>query len=118
MISGSAVAEYLTLPHRQPPTISRMLSSCLCTRAPKLGSVSPSERRQSLYANFIEQRPRLLEIGGIEPFGEAIIDRTQQRIARLALFWGTLQPAQRHCGPQFEQTCALRPRDFDRTLKT
>jgi hypothetical protein len=50
----------------------------------------------------IEQRPGLLQIRGVEPFGEPAIDRRQQRMGLSPLALLLPEATEAHGGPQLQ----------------
>src|SRR5215471_15534331 len=84
------------------------------SNAPRLSL--PTEGRRS--AQHVKQRPGLLQISGIKPFGEPAMDLRQQlqRLRPLAL--ALPQARQTHGGAQFEGFGLLATGHFESLLKT
>ena len=61
---------------------------------------------------LVEQRLGVLQIRGVEALGEPVVDFGEHR----ARFVGA-QPAERHRGPQFEQSSALCSAESESTLQ-
>ena len=53
-----------------------------------------------LSPKLLQQRPGVLQVGGVKALGESAIDRCQQLTSLIALALALPQPAQDHGGPQ------------------
>ena len=68
-------------------------------------------------AQFIEQRLRLFQVGGIETFGKPIINFLKHRVRLLATALLYEQLRQRNGGSQLVRFRFLLPRKFERGSK-
>src|SRR5262245_46339916 len=66
----------------------------------------------------IEQCFGLLQVGGIKPLGEPVVDRRQQRAGFGTPSLALPQTTQAHGGAQFEGFCLLLTRHVEGVLKT
>src|SRR6266852_4348074 len=80
----------------------------LCTS----DALLPTQVRQR-----VEQGPRILQVGGVESFGEPGIDLRQQASRVLALALSLEQTAQARGGPQLERLGALASSNLDGLTK-
>src|SRR5262245_42578227 len=75
-------------------------------------SMQPRRSRQ-----LIEQRFGLLEIRRVEPFGEPIVNRGQQRTRFGLLVLLLPETTEAHCGPQLQRFCLLATGDVQSRLQ-
>jgi len=67
---------------------------------------------------FVQQRLGLLQILGVKPFGEPVVDFGQQLVSFFFLALLLPQAAQAHHRPQLQRLGALATRNLDGMLKT
>ena len=73
---------------------------------------------QGVSGQLLQQRVRLLEVGGVKALGEPAVDLRQQVTRPLSLPLPLPQPAQAHRHPQFQGLRLLSVGHVERLMKT
>src|SRR5215469_5023445 len=102
---------WLEAPHLEQATLSGSPQFAQNLRPSRL-SLSHFEQR-ILFAQLVQQRLSFLQIGGVEAFGEPVVDLGEHRAGLVATALFCEQPRQAHRRTQLKRFCALQARDFD-----